>query len=96
MKYPAKFIGVCKKNPFDKHAWEHTDLCYEYRGQTYVVTKDNNGYMGKSLHQQHEEAQKAIDERLKPRELVNEWLTPEEEAKHKSEWDAIWKMLELE
>jgi hypothetical protein len=23
----ATFIGACKKNPFDRHAWEHTELC---------------------------------------------------------------------
>jgi len=60
----AIFIGVCRKNRYDRHAWEHTDLMYEYRGHQYIVTKDNNGYMGESLKAQHTKAQKEIDERI--------------------------------
>lgn len=47
-----------------KDGWKHTDLLYEYRGHEYFVTKHNNGYMDKSLRQQHLEAQKEIDERI--------------------------------
>lgn len=58
----ATFIRSIKKNPFDKHAWEHTDLLYEYRGHQYIVTKHNNGYFGDPLWKQHQDAQKTIDE----------------------------------
>lgn len=44
--------------------WEHTELIYEYRGFTYVVTKHNNGYMDKSLRQQHQEEQAKIDYKI--------------------------------
>lgn len=64
MEKKAKFIGVCKKNPFDRHAWEHTDLVYEYRGYQYIVTKHNNGYAFDSLAKQHKEEQRKIDERI--------------------------------
>ena len=62
MQHKAKFIGAAKKSPFDRHAWEHTDLVYEYRGHQYVVTKDNNGYAGESLAAQHRKEQARIDE----------------------------------
>lgn len=58
----ATFIGACKKNPFDRHAWEHTELCYEYRGHQYIVARDNNGYMGESLPAQHRREQARIDD----------------------------------
>ena len=54
----AKYIGCVH------YGWEHTELEYEYRGKTYFVTKNNNGYFDKSLKQQHEEAQKDIDARI--------------------------------
>ena len=54
----AKFIGAVHDG------WQHTELEYEYRGKRYFVTKHNNGYMDASLRQQHEAAQKDIDDRL--------------------------------
>lgn len=58
----AAFIGACRKNPFDRNAWEHTDLMYEYRGHRYIVTKHNNGYAFDSLAAQHKREQQRIDE----------------------------------
>jgi len=54
----AKYIGAIKDG------WEHTILEYEYKGKRYFITKHNNGYMDKSLRQQHKEAQAEIDERI--------------------------------
>ena len=51
----AKYIGCTHDG------WEHTELHYEYRGHTYIVTKHNNGCLDKSLRQQHEEEQAKID-----------------------------------
>lgn len=68
MKYEARYTG-CVHN-----GWEHTELEYEYRGKRYWVTKDNNGCMGLSLRQQHEEAQADIDRRI------------EQESKPRKEW----------
>lgn len=66
MEKKAKFIGACKKNPFDRHAWEHTDLVYEYRGYQYIVTKHNNGYSSTdgTLVAQHKREQAEIDRRI--------------------------------
>lgn len=36
-------------------------MFYEYRGYKYCATKHNNGYMDKSLREQHEEEQRRID-----------------------------------
>lgn len=44
--------------------WQHTELIYEYRGHEYIVTKHNNGYMDKSLRQQHQEEQARIDDEI--------------------------------
>lgn len=66
MERKAKFITAKKnRNPFDRHAWEHTDLLYEYRGHQYIITKDNNGYMGEPLWLQHKHEQERIDEMIK-------------------------------
>ena len=74
MENKATFIGACKKNPFDLHAWEHTELCYEYRGHQYIVTRDNNGYMGESLPAQHRREQARIDELIAhENDPVPEW-----------------------
>lgn len=54
----ARYIGCTHDG------WEHTELHYEYRGYTYIVTKHNNGYMDKSLREQHREEQEAIDARI--------------------------------
>ncbi len=57
----ARYIGSTRdRNP--REAWKHTELWYEYRGHTYCVEKDNNGYMGAPLRVQHEEEQRKIDE----------------------------------
>lgn len=58
MSMKAKYIGCVHDG------WEHTELHYEYRGFTYIITKHNNGYLGKSLREQHKEAQKEIDEKI--------------------------------
>lgn len=64
MEKKAKFIkALYGDNRFGK-GWEHTDLVYEYRGFEYIVTKDNNGYMGTPMRVQHEEAQREIDKRI--------------------------------
>ena len=66
MERKAKFITAIKnRNQFDRHAWEHTDLLYEYRGHQYIITKDNNGYMGEPLWLQHKHEQERIDEMIK-------------------------------
>jgi len=62
MEKKARYIGACKKNPFDRHAWEHTDLVYEYRGHRYIVTKHNNGYAFDGLAEQHKKEQQRIDD----------------------------------
>lgn len=61
----ARFIKEIRNtNPLDRHAWEHTDLLYEYRGYEYIVTRHNNGYSADSLREQHAEEQRKIDERI--------------------------------
>lgn len=54
----AKYVGCTHDG------WEHTELHYEYRGHHYIVTKHNNGYLDKSLRQQHQEEQAKIDQML--------------------------------
>ena len=74
MEKKEKFLGVCKKNPLDRHAWEHDDMMYEYRGHTYIVTRHNNGYAFDSLASQHRKAQAEIDERIAhENDPVPEW-----------------------
>lgn len=76
MEKKARFIGVCKKNPFDRRAWEHTDLCYEYRGHIYIVTRYNNGYSSTdcTLVAQHKREQANIDRMIdKANEPIPEW-----------------------
>ena len=54
--------------------WKYTELRYEYRGYDYLVTKYNNGYMAESLRQQHEEAQRKIDEKIAHQnDAIPEW-----------------------
>ena len=79
----AKYIG-CVQN-----GWEHTDLHYEYRGYTYIVTKDNNGYMGKSLRQQHLEEQQKIDEYINHKDdPIPEWKY---EGSAQEAFDEFWE-----
>lgn len=57
----AKYIGCTHDG------WRHTELHYEYRGYTYIVVRHNNGYLDKSLKQQHIEEQRKIDEAISHR-----------------------------
>lgn len=66
--------------------WEHTELFYEYRGYKYCVTKHNNGYMDKSLREQHEEEQRKIDE------LIEEKNKPIESSANNIAWEAFDKL----
>ena len=64
----AKYTGCVHEG------WEHTWLFYEYRGHEYSIIKHNNGYMDKSLRQQHEEEQRKIDERIEhENDPIPEW-----------------------
>lgn len=81
MEKKATFKGVVRGNRWDRHAWEHTDLLYEYRGHEYIVTKDNNGCMGTPLWEQHQEEQKRIDELIANKDKpIPEWKGQETEA----------------
>lgn len=86
----AKFIAAIKNtNPLDKHAWQHTDLLYEYRGHKYVVTKYNNGYAFDSLYQQHQEEQRKIDEKIAhENDSVPEWKY---EGSGQEGFDLFWE-----
>lgn len=55
----AKFIGKVK----DKYSPLTTDLLYEYRGKTYMITAYNNGY-SESLATQHQKEQTRIDNEI--------------------------------
>lgn len=91
----AKFISVIKNNnKFDKHAWEHTDLLYEYRGYEYIVTKHNNGYEFDPLWKQHQEAQIEIDEKIEHmNDPIPEWKY---EGSAQEGFDLFWKYVEGE
>lgn len=93
MERKAKFIKAIKnRNPFDKHAWEHTDLLYEYRGHQYIVTKHNNGYAFDPLWKQHEDAQKDIDERIENQNKPKpEWKY---EGSAQEGFDFFWEYVE--
>lgn len=64
MEKKAIFKGAIKGNNRFGKAWEHTELLYEYRGHEYIITKDNNGYMGTPLWKQHQEEQERIDKMI--------------------------------
>ena len=86
----AKFVAAVRKNPFDRHAWEHTELVYEYRGYTYIVTKDNNGYMGESLAAQHRKEQAAIDYKIAHKDdPIPEWNDDAQKA-----FELFWEYVE--
>ena len=95
MSKKAKFIRAYQnRNPFDKHAWEHTELLYEYRGYEYIVTKHNNGYAFDSLKSQHEEEQHRIDELIAHKnEPINEWTY---EGSAEEGFDLFWNYVEGE
>ena len=64
----AKYVGCVHDG------WQHTKLFYQYRGHEYIVVRHNNGYMDKSLKEQHEEAQAEIDHRIEhEKDPVPEW-----------------------
>lgn len=78
----AKYLGCVKDG------WKHTELHYEYRGHEYWVTKDNNGYMGKSLREQHEEEQRKIDEAI---ERGNDPVEVKYEGSAQEGFDIFWE-----
>ena len=89
MDKKAKFIGACKKNPFDRHAWDHTELEYEYRGHRYIVTKHNNGYAFDGLAQQHKAEQARIDEKIAhENDPIPEWKY---EGSAEEGFDLFWE-----
>ena len=55
----AKLLGKVK----DKYDKYKTDLIYEYRGKTYVITAYDNGY-SESLATQHKRVQTRIDNEM--------------------------------
>lgn len=91
MEKKAKFIkAVYNNNPYDRHAWEHTDLLYEYRGHEYIITKDNNGYMGTPLWKQHQEEQARIDKMIEDEgKPIPEWNPEAQEA-----FELFWEYVE--
>lgn len=90
-KYEAKYLGAFHGSNAFGHAWEHTDLEYEYRGHRYFVTKSNNGYMD-SLKAQHEEEQRKIDELIENEgKPVPEWTY---EGSAQEGFDLFWNYVE--
>lgn len=92
MEKKATFKGAIKgDNRFGK-AWEHTDLLYEYRGHEYIITKDNNGYMGTPLWKQHQEEQARIDK------MIEDAGKPIPEQKYEGSgqegFDLFWEYVE--
>lgn len=85
----AKFLGACKSNPFDRHAWEHTDLLYEYRGHQYIVTRHNNGYSSDTLAMQHKQEQARIDDLIEhENDPIPEWKY---EGSAQEGFDLFWE-----
>ncbi len=84
----AKYIGCSHEG------WQHTWLFYEYKGHEYMVVKHNNGYMDKTLRQQHEEAQKEIDELIEhENDPIPEWKY---EGSAEEGFDLFWESVEGE
>lgn len=82
----AKYIGCSHEG------WQHTCLFYEYKGHEYMVVKHNNGYMDKTLRQQHEEAQKEIDELIEhENDPIPEWKY---EGSAEEGFDLFWELVE--
>lgn len=71
---------------------------YEYRGQYYTTYENlkRGNAMGEEVWRQHKEEQRRIDEKLDRPQTEPEWLTAEEEAKRKADWDAVWQALGME
>lgn len=95
MEKKAKFIGVASnRNPLDRHAWEHTELVYSYRGHEYIVTKDNNGYMGTPMWVQHKEEQERIDRMIEQQgKPIPAWKY---EGSAQEGFDVFWEYVEAE
>ena len=92
MAEKAKFVAVIRnRNPYDKKAWEHTELLYEYRGHEYIVTKHNNGYSGDSLPSQHKKAQEEIDKLIDAPKQIEPWKY---EGSAQEGFDLFWKYVE--
>ena len=89
----AKFIkAIQDTNPFNKHAWEHTVLVYEYRGHKYFIDKANNGCLEDPMWKQHQENQRAIDEMIaRENEPAKEWRY---EGSGQEGFDIFWKFVE--
>lgn len=86
----AKFIRTIRNtNPVDRHAWEHTDLLYEYRGHEYIVTAHNNGYWGDSLREQHQEEQAKIDAMIENKDKLIPEYTGEGEKGFELFWEYV-------
>lgn len=82
----AKYLGAVRDG------WQHTELEYEYRGHTYFVTKHNNGCLGKSLREQHEEAQRRIDELIEAQSKpIEPW---QYEGSAQEGFDMLWNYWE--
>lgn len=90
MEKKARFIrAIYDSNPFNRHAWEHTDLLYEYRGHEYIITKHNNGYSGDPLWKQHQEEQERIDKMIENEgKPIPEWKY---EGSAQEGFDAFWE-----
>lgn len=88
----ATFVkAIANRNPFDRHAWEHTDLLYEYRGRQYIVTRHNNGYSADSLKQQHQEEQAKIDYIIEhENDAAKEWKY---EGSAQEGFDLFWEFI---
>lgn len=91
MEKKATFKGAFSDNRFGK-GWEHTELLYEYRGHEYIITKDNNGYMGTPLWKQHQEEQSRIDK------MIEDEGKPIPEQKYEGSaqegFDLFWEYVE--
>ena len=82
----AEYIGSSREG------WEHTWLFYKYRGHEYSVIKHNNGYMDKSLKQQHKEAQERIDKEIAESAKPN--VTPKYEDTAEYGFNLFWNYVE--
>lgn len=88
----AKFIkAINNTNPFNKHAWEHTDLLYEYRGHQYIITRHNNGYAFDPLWKQHKEEQEKIDYMIAHQNDIPE--EPKYEGSAQEGFDLFWQYI---
>lgn len=91
MDRKAKFISAYRDDRYGK-GWQHTELEYEYRGYRYIVTKDNNGYMGDPLWVQHQREQDRIDHMIEHEDdPVQEWKY---EGSAQEGFDLFWSYIE--